>query len=92
MADAFSCADCVVKECLIKSVLINGKEKPNPKYGKPCDGVEKLMGWENIKSRDWIRPRMSNKLTGKKEWREIPFSSLKNFDNWGMEDKKGDTE
>lgn len=78
MTDGFSCADCVNKACI--------------KSGKPCEKIEKLMSLEGIKSRDWIRPRMNNALTGKKEWREVPFSSLKNFENWGMEDKKRHTE
>ena len=57
------CNDCKDKVCL--------------KTGKPCKKMEIYLRSKGIKSRDWIRPRVSPKKDEKDKmgrWREIPAS------------------
>jgi len=42
------------------------------KTKKPCKEIELELNKQGIHRADWIRPRM----TGGKEYREIPFSNL----------------
>jgi len=60
------------------------KDQTCLKTGKPCDEIEKFLRSEGIKSRDWIRPKISNKLDNERggygRYREIPFSSFKQRD------------
>jgi len=67
-----------------KKTCQNCKDQTCLKTGKPCEEIETLLRSEGVKSRDWIRPKISNKLDSERggygRYREIPFSSFKQRD------------
>jgi len=58
------------------------KEQTCLKTGKPCDEIETLLRSEGVKSRDWIRPRVSPERTKREDksesnyLREIPVENI----------------